>query len=359
MAYNAHFENDIRAIYEGLKKGHSKIYIGKTIGMCRNTVARHVIGIREFGLEGWIEAQKKARGIFDPTPYAQPIPSQENNETIKPVVNSRQEPWYAKWGIEFDDGKTLVLKELPDITQILACNQIPFEHEDYLQFNVLIAYTLNSQLIIQAGDLLDMLFREPNFQHPDDMSATEEIEKGRAGIQEMAQKFPNLIVLMSNHVEGAIDKMQRRGRIPSVFLKQWRDVYGIPEGWKIVRRLIAGNFCFEHGHETGKGSRASIREETVRRYKQFNRGGMTMVRAHRHTLSGHVAASEWESQTFNRSIIYIGCGMDDSKVTYSGAGLWNNVLVLDKGATRLFPLEVDINNKWTRRLINGNTGKVY
>lgn len=221
----------------------------------------------------------------------------------------------------------------------------------------MVAYLTKPDFIVIGGDLLDILWAKPEYGMPDDLSPTQEIEKGREVIREIGKMFPNAIVLTSNHLEGRFKEMRRNGRVPEVLMKQWRDIYEIPEGWKIVRTLIAGRFCFEHGHETGKGTRASIREETIRRYKRFGVGGMTMVRAHRHTLSGSVAASEWETLNFSRGIYYMGCGMDEKQVNYSGAGIWNTVLRIVEGAVIPYPMEVGMDGKWTQRVINGLLGK--
>lgn len=304
-------------------------------------------------------SKEALRADYDNRVMGKRMPRERTNvvrlQTPKEPVKAN---WYAEGNrVIWDADDILYLEDLPLNMFCAACMQAPFHHLDILNFFARLKAEKNPEFIVLGGDILDMLFAKPKYKGPDDMSSKEEVEKGIDFIAELARMFPRAIILTSNHLEDRLHEMRRNGSVPEVFLRQWRDVYGVPDGWKIVDYLIAGRWMFEHGHAIGKGSKTAIREETVRRLKRFNVGGLTVVRAHRHTLAGQITPSEWESQTFCRAIHYMGCGMDEKQVGYNRAGLWNTALIIKDGGVFPYPMEVGMDGKWTGRIVNALIGK--
>jgi hypothetical protein len=322
--------------------GLSHREIGERMGLSKSGVGKYANGSIPAPIEPKVTPS-----------YYKPASQQEDNGWT-----GKTEKWWQVFGdTRFDDDGILYLDRLPDNILSFACLQVPFHHSDFIPFLAMIKARRAPEFVVIGGDLLDLLFGK--FAGPDDMSATEEVRRGQEVVAELARLFPKAIVLTSNHVEDRIQYMKKQGRVPDLFMRQWRDVYGIPHSWKIVNYLLAGRWLFEHGHLIGKGSKPAIRQETVRRFKRFDVGGLTVVRAHRHTESGQVTPTEWESQRFARAIHYMGCGMDDAEVSYSRAGLWNTALHIDEGRAMPLPMEVNIQNKWTGRLINPFTGEPF
>jgi hypothetical protein len=347
-----HEAADIRALWEylGRNKGASVAAAAAAVGLKERTAREYVKRIRSEGLEAVLNhaPDYQAPEVAIPT-------AQTPHKNAYPLDEGQ--PFYAKWVIKHDSDEILILKHMPDCVLAFACLQVPFNHFSFIRHVQCVAHQENAWFVVIGGDLLDLLFGKPEFGSPDGLSPTEELHKGMEAVAELARAFPNAIVLTSNHIEERMKTMQKRGNLPAAFLRQWRDIYGVPHTWKIVRTFVAGNFLFEHGHETGKGARSSIREETVRRFKMHNFGGKTVIRAHRHGLAGSVMANEWETPLFNRGLHYMGCGMDEKQVSYSGTGLWNTCLVIDDCAVKPYPMEVGPDNQWTGRIINGLRGE--
>jgi len=269
-----------------------------------------------------------------------------------PVTATRRD-WWAKYEILHDDGRLLKLGTLPQKVLVFGCTQGPFHHRDFIAHLAMLIAVERPDIIVMAGDLIDFLFAKPDFSNPDMPSPREELERAIEMVRELVKVVPQCIMLTSNHAEGRVSYMQKRGNIPSAFLRNWQEVVGLPKEWVTREALIMGRFLFEHGDGVSKGARPSIREETIRRFNM----GLTVVRAHRHGLFGPVTAGEWESQTFCRGVHYVGCNMDEKQVTYNKSGLWNGALVIDRGACIPFPMERGGGGRWTQRLVNGLLGE--
>jgi hypothetical protein len=260
------------------------------------------------------------------------------------------DPWEG-FGIVRDDEVFFEIEEMPwGRVLIVACSQAPLHHPSFLPWLRQLVTTLRPLFIVLNGDVLDCTFGKKEYTGPDYLGTAHEVKSGIAFVQELVEICGDIpvVVTTSNHIEGRMDTMRERGNVPEIFLRQWRDVYGIPQHWRIARYFAAGTHIFEHGHGVSKGARPNIRQEMIRRWNRV----FTIVRAHRHTEAGAVMASEWESQTFNRSLYYVGCGMDEAKQSYSRAGMWINSLLIENGAVTPYPMERDEHNQWTGRIIN-------
>ena len=91
--------------------------------------------------------------------------------------------------------------------------------------------------IIHMGDVLDMYSVSSypkDLNHPD--SWTDELKKARACVSELADIFPEQIILSSNHDDRAYRKSVIAG-VPREFLVPYMQVIGAPKGWKLQNEL--------------------------------------------------------------------------------------------------------------------------
>ena len=121
----------------------------------------------------------------------------------------------------------------------------------------------------------------------------------------------------------------------------------MPHTWATRDFLIMRDWIVEHGDGVSKGARPSIREEMIRRFGK----PLSVMRGHRHNLFGEVMVPEWETPIRQRRLCYIGCCMDSEQVDYSRTGLWNGVVLLNRGVPQPIPMERDIDNRWTGKLV--------
>jgi hypothetical protein len=277
---------------------------------------------------------------------AVPAKFYETFKTIEPVTAPQRRDWWARYNVQHDDGRLLDLANLPEKVLVFSCSQAPFHHRETIAFLAMVIAENKPDAIVMAGDLVDFKFMKKKFMGPDDLSPTQELERAIEFCQQLFRVIPEAICLTSNHAEGRVSHAMREGNIPSAFMRNWQEVVGMPKGWITREYLIMRDWVLEHGDLVSKGARASIREETIRRFGR----PLSVMRGHRHNLFGEVAVPEWETPTRQRRLCYVGCTMDASQQDYSKSGLWNGCIMLYRGVPVPIPMERDKSNRWTGKL---------
>jgi hypothetical protein len=303
--------------------GMGVMEIARTLNLAHSTVQHHTQGL-------------KRPLVGDEYMQQQIVPN-----------NTPSQPWFHKFGVQGDDGKKLTLRRLPERVLCFSCSQAPFQHKSTIPFLAMVLVDTKPDLVIMMGDLVDFKFMKKAFTGPDDRSPTQELKEAQEFVAQLTRIMPQAIMLTSNHGEGRVFQMQQSGNVPSVFLRRWQEVLGLPDGWVTRDYVIAGNTLFEHGHGVSKGSRPSLREEMVRRFGR----SLSAIRGHRHNLFGEQMVPFWESQTRQVRLAYVGCTMDDGQQDYTRSGLWNGCLLINRGAIETIPMERDAKGDWTGRLV--------
>lgn len=113
----------------------------------------------------------------------------------------------------------------------------PYHHKDSIEFLSKIKEYFKPDRVVNMGDLMDMYSVSSypkDMNHPDSWS--DELKKARKNIKDLAEIFPEQVVLDSNHDSRAYRKSRAAG-VPREFLVPYLEVIGAPEGWKIQREL--------------------------------------------------------------------------------------------------------------------------
>ena len=113
----------------------------------------------------------------------------------------------------------------------------PYSHKYWLEFLSDVASDYSPDRVIHMGDLYDIYSVSAypkDTDHPD--SWHKEIKKARKMSDKLAQLFPDLEIMESNHDDRAYKKGRVSG-IPREFLVPFRDIVGAPSGWKWHRDL--------------------------------------------------------------------------------------------------------------------------
>ena len=113
----------------------------------------------------------------------------------------------------------------------------PYQHKYTLDFLKIIKEEYNPDRVVHMGDLLDIYSVSDypkDIEHPDTWSI--ELKKGRSFVKQLANLFPEMVLLESNHDSRAYRKSRVSG-IPREFLVKYMDVIGAPEGWKLQKEL--------------------------------------------------------------------------------------------------------------------------
>lgn len=148
--------------------------------------------------------------------------------------------------------------KLPNFNKVYDCilhipdQHAPYNHPDMIAFLSAVKKAFPIDLVVNAGDELDMHAMSFHDSDPNLDSAGPELERGKLVMEELHALFPNQLVCSSNHGSMAYRKAKAHG-LPVQFLRRYRDVifpeHGAP-GWSWafdwVVRTKMGDVKFKH-----------------------------------------------------------------------------------------------------------------
>jgi hypothetical protein len=227
---------------------------------------------------------------------------------------------------------------------VIADNQEPFGHKDYLEFckHVFEKYGQNvladQKRVVHAGDEVDQhsLGRWPS--DPAGRSGGDELEEAKLKLRDWYKAFPRVSLCVSNHSFRAWKRAFQAG-IPQQFLKEIGDVYDAPPGWKWADRWIIDGICFEHG-ENVSGETAAL--------KAAKQNRMKTVIGHQHTHAGVIYSGSIHDEIWG---LNVGCGIDvDAYAFRYGRALRNKPNlgcgVILEGVPFFIPMILDKHKRW-------------
>lgn len=235
-----------------------------------------------------------------------------------------------------------------DLIFVIADNQEPFSHIDYLPFCQFVFSAQSRNItadrirVMHVGDEVDQHTLGKWPADPNGRSAGDELEEAKLKLRDWFVAFPNVSVCISNHSYRAYKKSHLSG-IPSQFMRDLGEVYGAPPGWKWADRWIVDDICFEHG-EMVSGPMACLRAAHSNRMKT--------VIGHQHTNAGVIYSASVSDEIWGMNV---GCGIDiDAYAFKYGRTLRNKPnlgcgIVLH-GIPYFIPMQLDANKRWTGRI---------
>jgi hypothetical protein len=261
---------------------------------------------------------------------------------------SQHRQWFEYGNrVLYDDGRTLELERLPETVLHFSCTQAPFQHEDTLPFLRAVRDSYAPDLVVMHGDEADLQCLKKSFMGADSPGPTRELADTKAFISGLAKVFPRMLLLSSNHVDGRIRYAQAQGNIPTIMMRPWRDVIEAPREWEWRKYVIARNWVWEHGHDVAKGSRATIVEDTVKRFGR----PLSIMKGHLHSEFGLHIKPVWHTPTQQLSIVFVGCLMSDRHVSYTNNATMNGCVVTVRNVPHMIPMPKDRRNRWTGELV--------
>lgn len=119
-----------------------------------------------------------------------------------------------------------------EVIMVFGDSHFPYHHKDTFKFLQHIATTYCPDRIVHLGDLLDIYSVS---DYPKDINHKDtwkdEIKKARECVQKLAELFPVMDILQSNH-DDRIYKKSRVAGIPREAMAKYEDIIGAPPGWK-------------------------------------------------------------------------------------------------------------------------------
>lgn len=195
------------------------------------------------------------------------------------------------------DLQTLSLKDAGSVFIIPDVHE-PFSIDGFAEWCRDTADRWDCDTIVQIGDLVDNYASSLHQKDPDNPSALAEYEKARERLQKWFDLFPDVVMTLGNHDDRPL-RTAKVGGLSSVFVKSFREVWGIPDGWKICQDADIDGVLYTH--QGGGGRSPSL----TRALSELT----PVVSGHYHTVAGVAYHSGRNLQLWG---LDVGCGVDRS-----------------------------------------------
>lgn len=131
---------------------------------------------------------------------------------------------------------------------ILAISDLhfPFHHKDTFKFLRDLKRIYKPNVVIQLGDFVDQHAMGRWTPEADAVSSVDEWEVATNNMSELVKIFPNIQFLLGNHDLRFI-KRAKDVRIPSMFVRNLREVYDVPATVGFHDSMLVNNILFTHG----------------------------------------------------------------------------------------------------------------
>ena len=187
---------------------------------------------------------------------------------------------------------------------VFSCTHIPFEHPQYLDFLLEIQQRVKCGTVVCCGDLVDNHALSMNFeQNPNGRSPVDEINEARIHLKAYFKAFPSIFLSLGNH-DRRIDLKARHVGLPEDVFRPFRDIWGLPSGWKDAYSHDIDGVKYLHG--TGTSG-----DNAPEKCSIMNRQSCVIGHIHHNLKSGYMAS--------NRDrILYmgVGCGIDIKRYAF-------------------------------------------
>lgn len=222
----------------------------------------------------------------------------------------------------------------------------PYSHKDSLSFlrHIKKTYCNKSTKFGHVGDECDAHTWSFHKSDPDLMNPSAEFNAAFDWIQELAELFPKLTLLESNH--GSLHvRRQKDAYLPRQILKSYNEMWDVPDTWRwhyeFTFKLSTGAYCYAHH---GKSSNVLRLSQSM---------GMCALQGHYHEKMGVAYWANphdlyWGAQS--------GCLIDDKSLAFA----YNNTnlkrpllgsLGIVNGKAISIPMVLNKRGRWVGRLI--------
>lgn len=225
---------------------------------------------------------------------------------------------------------------------VIADNQEPFGHQDYLSFLIAVSKKYNTGVVVHVGDEVDKHALGDWDHDPDGYSAGDELKAAIKRLKGYYKAFPKVLVCESNHTARAFRKAFKAG-IPRAYLKDYREFLEAPKGWDWKDKWEIDGVVYKHG--LGYSGRNGAINAAMDEMKP--------------TVIGHLHADAgilyWANQEVLLFGMNVGSGIDRKSYAFEyGKHLRRKPIlscgVVIDGIPHLIPMVLDRKGRWTRKL---------
>jgi len=152
----------------------------------------------------------------------------------------------------------------------------PWDHPNYLDFCIDTFKKFGVNKVVFIGDIVDNHAISRFQTETVALSPQDEYKLAKEHVKKYVDAFPEAIMTIGNHDKIPARQLATLG-IPEIYLKSYKDLWGLPEAWQLVEEIIINDVIFFHG----SGS--------VGKTPSFNRAlynRMSTVQGHAHSAFG-------------------------------------------------------------------------
>lgn len=230
-----------------------------------------------------------------------------------------------------------------DNVAVISDLQIPFHHQDAMDFLRFVKKQFKITKWVCVGDEVDQSFLSYHEKDPNGISAKEELRLGRLALKELAKIVNNgkdFDIAWSNH--GALHlRKAKTGGIPDDYIKSPNEVWGVPKSWKWSDEIV-----LQYPHCEDIIVRHQLSSNSKNNVLSY---GKSIITGHWHSIFELVGRTKYDGKFLFGAII--GCLINRFHPTFGYAANQKDVqqlgmLVLVSGSPVMVPMWVDENNRW-------------
>lgn len=200
-------------------------------------------------------------------------------------------------------GEKRIFGERPRIVGTIGDLHCPFNHPNYLSFLLDTFDKWNVTDVIYIGDVVDLHALSRHQTEPVAKGVVSEYNLAIKELHKYYEAFPKARICIGNH-----DKIPERQAatlgMPEIFLRSFRDLWELPEGYEVDNHFIIDDVMYHHG-TNACGINGAINKALNER--------MSVVQGHEHS------SFKIDYRANARDIIFgcsCGCGVDNTAYAF-------------------------------------------
>ncbi len=191
----------------------------------------------------------------------------------------------------------------------------PYHHPLALKFLASVYREWKPTKIVCLGDEMDHHALSVHPKHPGLYAAGHEYEAGMEFMHKLYKLFPEAQACISNHTHRPY-RIAAAAGLPSVYLRQYREIMQAPRGWSWKGRVIIDGVVYEHGDPCSGRNGA---------YKAAFENRASTVIGHIHSFGGVQYSANHETQIFWANA---GCLIDVESLAFAYGEKYRNKATL-------------------------------
>jgi predicted phosphodiesterase len=202
---------------------------------------------------------------------------------------------------------------------IIGDSHEPYSLEGYKEWCADVFDQWDVDTIVHIGDLVDHHSLSFHDSEPMLHNVHGEYESAIEKLQGWYDLFPELTLIQGNHDLIPARQLRKLGMEPQIFMKPLKEIYGMPEGWKIEDSIVIDDVLYHHGETAGGVN--GFRMDAQKRMQC--------------TVSGHNHSNLGVSYTASdRELVWgmaVGCGVDNTSMAFAYGKHFKNKPIIGCG----------------------------